>query len=272
LKKFVEDGGAIVAFGGSAVLGHDLGLPVSDHMVESQQDGSERPLPGTKYYIPGSILSVSVDNTNPLAYGFDKTVDVSCNSTDNPNTFRFCNQSGTPLLGEPAVSIPYLNEFKFNANVPLWYGVDVSASFQSYAGAIKAAAGGLSWTVSRGVTRFPSDCSVPGCTPGGIVLPSRFAGDPAITLQLAAPGTRYEPRWNQLDFSLSKTFRFSGKSVRAQVTLFNALNANPVLTETTSLGSNVSIAPYLTTDPNTGGTPISILQPRIIQLGAQIRF
>ena len=101
------------------------------------------------------------------------------------------------------------------------------------------------------------------------------AANPIVTGPVAAkaaPGTRYEPRWNQLDFSLSKTFKFSGKSVRAQVTLFNALNANPVLTETTSLGSNVSIAPYLTTDPNTGGTPISILQPRIIQLGAQIRF
>ena len=143
---------------------------------------------------------------------------------------------------------------------------------RDYAGALKAAAGGLSWTVSRGSTRYPSDCSVPGCTPGAIVLPSRFAGDPAITLQLAAPGTLYQPRWNQLDFSMGRTFKFSGKSVRAQVTLFNALNANPVLTETTSLGSNVSIAPYLSSDPNTGGTPISILQPRLIQLGAQIRF
>src|SRR4029453_4788128 len=76
LKKFIEEGGAIVAFGGSAVLGHALGLPMDDHMVEIQQDGSERPLPGTKYYIPGLILSVAVDNTNPLAYGFDKTVDV----------------------------------------------------------------------------------------------------------------------------------------------------------------------------------------------------
>ena len=34
LKQFVEAGGAIVAFGGSAVLGHHLGLPVSDHLVE----------------------------------------------------------------------------------------------------------------------------------------------------------------------------------------------------------------------------------------------
>ena len=140
-----------------------------------------------------------------------------------------------------------MHEFKFNGNLPLWYGFEISASCKAMPGAIKAAAGGLSWTVSRGSTRYPSDCAVPGCTPGAIVLPSRFAGDPAITLQLAAPGTRYEPRWNQLDFSISRMFKFGGKQVRAQLNLFNALNANPVLTETTSLGSNVSIAPYLST-------------------------
>ena len=32
--------------------------------------------PRDKYYIPGSILKVAVDNTNPLAYGFEKQVDV----------------------------------------------------------------------------------------------------------------------------------------------------------------------------------------------------
>ena len=76
LKAFAEAGGVIVAFGGSAVLGHHLGLPVSDHLVEVAQDGSERPLPGTKYYIPGGVLQVAVDNTNPTAFGFDKKVDV----------------------------------------------------------------------------------------------------------------------------------------------------------------------------------------------------
>ena len=143
---------------------------------------------------------------------------------------------------------------------------------QSYAGALKALTGGLSWTVARGSTRYPSDCAVPGCTPGAIVLPSRFAGDPAITVQLAAPGTRYEPRWNQLDFGIRRTFKFGSTQVQAQVNLFNALNANPVLTEGTSLGSNVSIAPFQSSDPSSGGTPLSILQPRIIQLGAQIRL
>jgi hypothetical protein len=76
LKEFAEAGGVIVAFGGSAVLGHHLGLPISDHLVEVQQDGAERPLPGTKFYVPGSILQVAVDNTNPLAFGFEKKVDV----------------------------------------------------------------------------------------------------------------------------------------------------------------------------------------------------
>ena len=65
LKRFAEDGGVVVAFGGSAVLGHHLGLPVSDHMVEVQADGSEKTLPATKYFIPGAILRVAVDNTQP---------------------------------------------------------------------------------------------------------------------------------------------------------------------------------------------------------------
>jgi hypothetical protein len=76
LKQFVEAGGTIVAFGGSAVLGHHLGLPVSDHLVEMGPTGVERSLPNDKYYIPGSLLEVAVDNTSPLAFGMPKTVDV----------------------------------------------------------------------------------------------------------------------------------------------------------------------------------------------------
>ncbi len=76
LKQFVEEGGAVVAFGTSAVLANHLGLPVSNHLVEAQADGSEQPLPRTKYYIPGSILRVAVDNTHPLAFGLDRQLDV----------------------------------------------------------------------------------------------------------------------------------------------------------------------------------------------------
>ena len=76
LKRFAEEGGAIIAYGGSAVLGRHFGLPVSDHLVEMTSTGAERALPRDKYYIPGSILKVAVDNTSPLAWGFEKQVDV----------------------------------------------------------------------------------------------------------------------------------------------------------------------------------------------------
>jgi hypothetical protein len=76
LKQFIEAGGTIVAFGGSAVLGHHLGLPISDHLVEAGPNGVERPLPREKYYIPGSLLRVAVDTTNPLAFGMPPHVDV----------------------------------------------------------------------------------------------------------------------------------------------------------------------------------------------------
>ena len=46
LKAFAEAGGVIVAFGGSAVLGHHLGLPVSDHLVEVARM-PDSPLPCT---------------------------------------------------------------------------------------------------------------------------------------------------------------------------------------------------------------------------------
>jgi hypothetical protein len=76
LKRFAEEGGAIVAWGGSAVLGHHLGLPVDDHLVETAATGASRALPREKYYIPGSILRVAVDTTSPLAFGFESHVDV----------------------------------------------------------------------------------------------------------------------------------------------------------------------------------------------------
>ncbi len=76
LKRFAEEGGVLVAFGGSAVLGEQLGLPIGDHLVEMQPNGDERSLPQTKYYIPGSLLRMAVDNTNPLAFGMPKQVDV----------------------------------------------------------------------------------------------------------------------------------------------------------------------------------------------------
>jgi len=76
LKKFLEDGGAVLTIGGSANLGYHLGLPMANHLVEKTPDARETPLGSQKFYVPGSVLQVRVDNANPLAYGMPELLDI----------------------------------------------------------------------------------------------------------------------------------------------------------------------------------------------------
>ncbi len=76
LKRFAESGGTIVTVGGSTSLAKFFGLPLKNALAERMPDGQERPLPREKFYVPGSVLRVTVDNTNPVAYGLPSEVDV----------------------------------------------------------------------------------------------------------------------------------------------------------------------------------------------------
>jgi hypothetical protein len=75
LKTFLEQGGTILTIGSSTSLASHLGLPITDALTEKTQTGT-RPLSQDKFYVPGSVLQVSVDTTNPLAYGMDARTDV----------------------------------------------------------------------------------------------------------------------------------------------------------------------------------------------------
>ena len=86
LKKFLDDGGTILAVGRSAMnLAEVFDLPVDNHLVERSSDGTTRPLPSEKYYVPGSVLRVAVDNTSPIAHGITNPLDVFF---DNSPVFR----------------------------------------------------------------------------------------------------------------------------------------------------------------------------------------
>ena len=76
LKKFLEDGGTIITIGSSTNLAYHLGLPVKDHLVEKTAGGQERELPREKFYVPGSVMEVTVDKTLPVAAGLPAKVDV----------------------------------------------------------------------------------------------------------------------------------------------------------------------------------------------------
>ena len=85
IKQFLEAGGTVITVGTSTNLAQHLGLPVYDYLVERTSAGEERELPREKFYVPGSILSASVDNSVPVAYGLDATTDVFF---DDSPTFR----------------------------------------------------------------------------------------------------------------------------------------------------------------------------------------
>jgi Zinc carboxypeptidase len=76
LKKFMEAGGTVVTVGTSTSLAYHLGLPVRNALVEMAPAGVEKPLPATKYYIPGSVLRVSYATGQPATWGMPATGDV----------------------------------------------------------------------------------------------------------------------------------------------------------------------------------------------------
>lgn len=76
IKLFLESGGTVVTVGTSTSLAYHLGLPVRNALVEMTANAQERPLPGEKFYIPGSILRLRLDSTQPAAWGMPAECDV----------------------------------------------------------------------------------------------------------------------------------------------------------------------------------------------------
>jgi hypothetical protein len=77
LIEFVEEGGTIITIGSSTVLGRHAELPIESHLT----DDRGAPLTPDKYFVPGSVLEVRVDNSQPLAYGMKDRVDVFFNNS-----------------------------------------------------------------------------------------------------------------------------------------------------------------------------------------------
>ncbi len=71
ILAFVEQGGVVIAIGGSAVLGYHAGLPISDHLMEAG-----RPVTRDEYFTPGSIHSIKLESSSPLTHGLGEHLDV----------------------------------------------------------------------------------------------------------------------------------------------------------------------------------------------------
>ncbi|MFA7587177.1 MAG: M14 metallopeptidase family protein [Novosphingobium sp.] len=84
LEAFMQSGGSVVAVGGSTDIVTHFKLPVERAGTE-KVDGISKPLPKTRFYIPGSLITASVDITDPIGFGLPERATMFF---DRSPTFR----------------------------------------------------------------------------------------------------------------------------------------------------------------------------------------
>ncbi|RAK60289.1 peptidase [Phenylobacterium hankyongense] len=82
VDAFAKAGGSVVTIGSSNYLAAPLKLPVEDGMIDPKTGKS---MLRTTFYSPGALLTATVDNRQPLAYGMPTSVSVFY---DNSPIFR----------------------------------------------------------------------------------------------------------------------------------------------------------------------------------------
>jgi hypothetical protein len=82
-----------------------------------------------------------------------------------------------------------------------------------------------------------------------------------VTINLVQPGQMYGDRINQLDFRVAKILRFASRRTMVALDLYNALNANPILTYNNTFVPN-----------GTWLQPRAILTPRLFRISAEFNF
>ena len=106
LREFVENGGTIIAIGSSAAnLATAFKLPIGNKLVENGA-----PLPRTRFYVPGSLLTARVDVSSPYAQGMTERVDM------------FFDDSPAFALGPEAAAAGVTRIAWFDSKAPLHSG------------------------------------------------------------------------------------------------------------------------------------------------------
>jgi hypothetical protein len=233
----------------------------------------------------------------------------------NPNSLRYCDQFGDSSLSFQGINIaglgtvapPWANNFVGNAVVPIKYGIKASASFISnnYQGSYGDANNGYlprTMSISSKTSSVYPNGSV-GASPAGTACTANngyVVGCPidpgyntvqgTTTLNLIPPGAYRTARLNQLDISITRTFRIKERwTLQPEFQLFNLLNSNAAITQTTSVPvstTGTGTAPFLTPQQcsgagftgaaaaqcGLGGNIATITTPRLMKLALIIRF
>ena len=156
---------------------------------------------------------VSVDHCDSMTqlpeYAPERVPRLSASQVGDTGVLDFCKRSEN-----------WLTQLKLLGSYTLPYGIQLAGTLQNQPGpqrlALQRYTGGDT-DLGRSLVLYPS----------------------AVELNIVQPGTIYGERFNQVDFRLTKIFSLGGTArFRAMFDLYNAFNANAIVTEEPSFGAS----------------------------------
>jgi hypothetical protein len=208
----------------------------------------------------GVRFGASVDTgrtTSNTCFVVDSPMQLTYNAGYNATYIN----TNSPILGVGTISsanptychevLPFMGNLliRMNGTYPLPAGFAVSANFSNSPGVMDLAVWNApNSAIAPTLGRNLSACGTnPVCT-------ATFA------VPLIQPGTDYEARRSQLDLRLNKTLKVTGRLLlTGNVGVYNVLNANNVLSDNQTYGSN-----WL--------KPTRVMDGRLFQLAARVDF
>jgi hypothetical protein len=205
-----------------------------------------------KYRLPGGgqvFGGVSVERERYKA----------CTAPDDPNyqSTTTGNYNGKALCDDFSLDIPYRPNYKVSATRGIGFGINVSMAFQNNSSPTSS----RTMAVTRGSTVYPANCPSP-CPAGQVIMPTAVFGQTTLTYNLESLRATSVERIVQLDFKVSRTFRFGRISVLPTFEVFNVNNSDAIIS-------------YVSTNVLAGAgylQPNSIMQGRMYGLGAVVRW
>ena len=176
----------------------------------------------------------------------------NCTSPDDPNF----GGNGRGLCDEFLLDIPFRPQYKLSGTKEIGFGVNLAVSFQNNSSPNSSRV----MSVTRGATRYPANCPSP-CPAGQIIMPTATFAQPSLTYNLESVRATQVERIVQLDFKVSRTFKFGRISVLPTFEVFNVNNSDAIISYITT---NALSSAYL--------APNSIMQGRMYGLGIVTRW
>jgi hypothetical protein len=136
------------------------------------------------------------------------------------------------------------------------WGVNVAMSFQNN----ESPTSTRTMVATRGTSRYPANCPAP-CPAGQVIMPTNVFNQATLTYNLESPRATSVERIVQLDFKVSRTFRYGRFSILPTFEVFNINNSDAIISY---VSTNALSAGYL--------APNSIMQGRMYGLGVVTRW